>query len=101
MKPRAVARRRRRPRRKIDKAFGGYDSFKKAFSEAGRHAVRQRLGVARCQSGELQILKTQTPRIRSRRRPDADPTIDVWEHAYYLDTRTSAADYVAAFSIIW
>ncbi len=31
---------------RIDAAFGSYDDFKKAFAEAGGHAIRQRLGMA-------------------------------------------------------
>jgi superoxide dismutase, Fe-Mn family len=83
---------------KIDKAFGGYDAFKKQFTEA---AVTQ-FGsgwawLTANKSGELSILKT--PNAENPLHKGITPvlTIDVWEHAYYLDYQNKRPDYVAAW----
>jgi Fe-Mn family superoxide dismutase len=83
---------------KIDAAFGGFDAFKKQFTEA---AVTQ-FGsgwawLTADASGALAIVKT--PNAENPLHKGATPllTIDVWEHAYYLDYQNKRPDYVAAW----
>ena len=82
---------------KIDAAFGDYDGFKKAFSEAAMTQFGSGWAWLAAKGGELQILKT--PNAENPLSKGLTPvlTIDVWEHAYYLDYQNKRADYVAAF----
>ncbi len=80
---------------KIDAAFGDYDNFKKEFANA---AVTQ-FGsgwawLVSDSSSNLKIVKTtgaNTPLV-----DNLTPllTLDVWEHAYYLDYQNRRPDYV-------
>jgi Fe-Mn family superoxide dismutase len=82
---------------KIDKTFGGYDSFKKAFTEAAVTQFGSGWAWLAAKGGELEILKTanaENPISVGGLTPIL--TIDVWEHAYYLDYQNRRMDYVQA-----
>jgi len=83
----------------IDRDFGSLDELKKKLSEAG--ATQFGSGWAWLVSdpdGKLSV--TKTPNAET---PLTDPaqipllTIDVWEHAYYLDFQNRRPDYLGAF----
>ena len=83
----------------IDRDCGGMDGLKKALSEAG--ATQFGSGWAWLVSdpdGKLSV--TKTPNAET---PISDPkqipllTIDVWEHAYYLDYQNARPAYLGAF----
>ncbi len=81
---------------KIDQAFGSFDVFKKAFTDAALTQFGSGWAWLVAKDGALQIMKTpnaENPVVRG-----ATPllTIDVWEHAYYLDYQNKRADYVTA-----
>lgn len=84
---------------KIDAAFGSYDKFKEAFTQA---AITQ-FGsgwawLVADSSGELKIVKTgnaETPLTEKGITPLL--TIDVWEHAYYIDYRNRRPDYIKTY----
>ncbi len=84
---------------RIEHDFGGYDNFRKAFSEA---AVGQ-FGSGYCwlvcgADGKLKIQATanaETPIADGKDVPLL--TTDVWEHAYYLDYQNKRADYLETF----
>jgi Fe-Mn family superoxide dismutase len=82
---------------KIDAAFGGYDGFKKAFTDAAVTQFGSGWAWLAAKDGALQILKT--PNAENPLGKGLTPllTIDVWEHAYYLDYQNKRPDYVAAF----
>ncbi len=82
---------------KIDKAFGNYESFKKAFTEAAVTQFGSGWAWLASKGGELQIVKT--PNAENPLAKGLTPliTVDVWEHAYYLDYQNRRPDYVAAF----
>jgi len=80
----------------IDSDLGGYDTFKKDFANACVTQFGSGWGWLAVEGGKLKIMKT----------PNAEPpfikgatpllTIDVWEHAYYLDYQNRRPDYVNA-----
>ncbi len=82
---------------RIDAAFGGYDAFKKAFAEAALSQFGSGWAWLITNGGELKILKTANADTPSVHNLTPLLTIDVWEHAYYLDYQNRRADYVSAW----
>ena len=87
----------------IDTDLGGFDDFKKAFSQAA--ATRFGSGWAwLCldSGGALHVCSTpnqDNPRMTSLVECPGSPILglDVWEHAYYLHYQNRRPDYVEAF----
>jgi Fe-Mn family superoxide dismutase len=82
---------------KIRQSFGSYQKFVEAFSNAAATQFGSGWAWLVSDGVKLQVLKTsnaETPLTTS-----AKPllTIDVWEHAYYLDYQNRRADYIKAF----
>jgi Fe-Mn family superoxide dismutase len=83
--------------KKIDEAFGSYEKFAEQFKAAavGRFGSGWAwlvvdggaLKIVSTPNAETPITKGQTPLI----------TVDVWEHAYYLDYQNRRPDFVQAF----
>jgi Fe-Mn family superoxide dismutase len=70
----------------IKKDFGDYEAFKKAFSEAGATQFGSGWAWLVANKGKLEVRKTgnaETPITDAGVTPLI--TMDVWEHAYYLD----------------
>lgn len=83
---------------KIDADFGGYDSFREKFKAAGGGQFGSGWAWLVLKGGKLEIQKTpnaETPVTDT----DCTPilTMDVWEHAYYLDYQNSRPNYMDAF----
>lgn len=82
---------------KIGETFGGYDKFKEEFSaKAGSlfgsgwtwlAKSGDKLEIIQTQNADTPITEGKTPLI----------TIDVWEHAYYLDYQNRRPDFIKAF----
>jgi len=82
---------------KIESSFGGYDKFKEAFAKAALTQFGSGWAWLVSDKGALKVIKTQnadTP-IVSGLTPVL--TLDVWEHAYYLDYQNRRSDYIQAF----
>jgi Fe-Mn family superoxide dismutase len=82
---------------KIDSDLGGYDKFVEAFSQAGATQFGSGWAWLVLDGGKLKVTKTgnaETPLTTA-----AVPllTMDVWEHAYYLDFQNRRPDYIKAF----
>ncbi len=83
--------------RAIDESFGGFDEFRKQFAQVTVSQFGAGWGwLVRDAGGKLKIVKT--PAAETPLTQGATPllTIDVWEHAYYLDYQNRRADYVNA-----
>ncbi|MGB9153622.1 MAG: superoxide dismutase [Alphaproteobacteria bacterium] len=80
----------------IDHDLGGFDKFKTDFAQAGVTQFGSGWAWLVLNKGQLQIIKTgnaETP-ISGTAKPLL--TLDVWEHAYYLDYQNRRADFAAA-----
>lgn len=82
---------------KIEAAFGTNEAFVEQF----KTAAVGRFGSGWCwlvlENGALKIVSTpnaDTPLVHGQKPLF---TVDVWEHAYYLDYQNKRADYVQAF----
>jgi Fe-Mn family superoxide dismutase len=81
---------------KIDAAFGGYDAFRKQFVEAAMGQFGSGWAWLVSDAGTLKIVKTanaDTPLVHGQ-KPLL--TVDVWEHAYYLDYQNRRQAYAEA-----
>lgn len=81
----------------IESAFGGHDAFAQTFKAAAVGQFGSGWAWLTLDGAELKIVKTgnaDTP-IAHGQKPLI--TIDVWEHAYYLDHQNRRPDYVQAF----
>jgi Fe-Mn family superoxide dismutase len=82
----------------IKKAFGGFDDFKKKFSEAATtHFGSGWAWLVRKSDGSLAIEATHDAGNPLTAGSKPVLTCDVWEHAYYIDYRNARAKYVEAF----
>ncbi|GJL91763.1 superoxide dismutase [Hyphococcus sp.] len=82
----------------IKDSFGGLDAFKTAFADAGGSQFGSGWAWLVAKGGKLEVRKTsnaETPLTEVGVTPLL--TMDVWEHAYYLDYQNKRPDYVTAF----
>jgi len=81
---------------KLDADFGGYDNFKKEFSNACVTQFGSGWGWLVVAGGKLKVVKTGNAEVPFVKGQTPLLTIDVWEHAYYLDYQNRRAAYVEA-----
>jgi len=80
---------------RIDAAFGNYENFLKQFAEAGLTQFGSGWAWLVEDQGMLKIIKTpNAENPLSQKKGKALLTLDVWEHAYYLDYQNKRADYL-------
>jgi Fe-Mn family superoxide dismutase len=81
----------------IDRDFGGLDKFKEAFTQAA--ATRFGSGWAWLVSDGGKLSVTSTANADNPLREGKTPilTLDVWEHAYYVDYRNARPKFIGAF----
>lgn len=82
---------------KINADFGSYEKFAEEIKTAGFTQFGSGWAWLVLKDGKLEIMKTanaDTP-IAHGLKPLL--TVDVWEHAYYLDYQNRRADYLSAF----
>jgi Fe-Mn family superoxide dismutase len=82
----------------INKNFGSFVTFKEKFSAAA--ATQFGSGWAwlvKKADGSLEIIQESNAGNPLRNGHTPLLTIDVWEHAYYLDYQNRRPDYIAAF----
>jgi len=82
----------------IDRAFGSFAEFKEKFTQSAltRFGSGWAWLVAN-KKGELEIVSTGNADNPMREGKTPLLTCDVWEHAYYIDTRNDRAKYVSNF----
>ncbi len=83
---------------KINADFGSYEAFKEAFATAGATQFGSGWAWLVLAGGKLDIRKTpnaETPLTEAGVAPLL--TMDVWEHAYYLDYQNARPSYINTF----
>jgi len=80
----------------IDSDLGGYDNFKKEFAATTVSQFGSGWGWLVADGGKLKIVKTGNADVPFTKGQTPLLTIDVWEHAYYLDHQNKRPDYVNA-----
>ncbi len=81
----------------VKQAFGSYEACAAALSEAALKQFGSGWVWLVAEKGQVKVVKTpnaETPLTQAGVVPLL--TIDVWEHAYYLDYQNRRADYVKA-----
>lgn len=82
----------------ITAAFGSYDAFKDAFATAGKTQFGSGWAWLVAVDGKVEVRKTanaETPLTEAGVTPLI--TMDVWEHAYYLDYQNKRPAYIDMF----
>ena len=80
----------------IDKSFGDFDRFKQALATAAITQFGSGWAWLVLDDGALTVVSTANADVPLVRGQTPLLTIDVWEHAYYLDYQNRRADFVAA-----
>jgi len=74
--------------------FGGYDAFRAQITEAGLTQFGSGWAWLVEKDGKLAIMKTPNADLPMKHGAKALCTIDVWEHAYYIDYRNARAKFI-------
>lgn len=80
---------------RIDADFGGYERFAEAFASAAAAQFGSGWAWLVEQEGKLQIQTTANADTPMARGVRCLLTVDVWEHAYYVDYRNQRERYLA------
>jgi Fe-Mn family superoxide dismutase len=82
---------------KIDEDFGSFDKFKEEFAAAATTQFGSGWAWLVLENGKLKV--TKTPNAETPIRVGQTPllTLDVWEHAYYLDYQNRRPDFIQVF----
>jgi Fe-Mn family superoxide dismutase len=80
----------------IDSDLGGYDKFRTDFAQACVTQFGSGWGWLVADGGKLKLMKTANAENPLSKGQTAVLTIDVWEHAYYLDYQNRRPDHVNA-----
>ncbi|MFN7148423.1 MAG: superoxide dismutase [Microthrixaceae bacterium] len=81
----------------INSAFGSYDDFKSKFAEAATTQFGSGWAWLVDSGSGLEIMKTSNADLPMKHGSKALLTIDVWEHAYYIDFRNARPNYISTY----
>jgi len=79
---------------RINADFGGYDAFRAQITDAGLTQFGSGWAWLVEKDGKLAIMKTPNADLPMKHGAKALFTIDVWEHAYYIDYRNARAKFI-------
>ena len=82
---------------KINEDFGSFGAFVDAFKNAGLTQFGSGWAWLVLEDGKLKVTKTSNADTPLAHNQKAILTVDVWEHAYYLDYQNKRADYLDIF----
>jgi superoxide dismutase, Fe-Mn family len=81
----------------IEKSFGSHAQFEKEFAEAALSQFGSGWAWLVQDAGVLKVIKTANAENPMTRGWVPLLTLDVWEHAYYLDYQNRRGDYIRAY----
>lgn len=82
----------------IERDFGGFDKFKEQFSNAAVKLFGSGWAwLAIDPSGKLEIMPLGNADTPLKHGKEPLLTLDVWEHAYYIDYRNARPKFVEGF----
>jgi len=81
----------------INSAFGSYDAFRTQLAEAATTQFGSGWAWLVDDGSGLKVIKTANADLPMKHSAKALLTIDVWEHAYYIDFRNARPNYISTF----
>ena len=81
----------------IEADFGSFDKFAEAFSSAAATQFGSGWAWLVKDGGKLKVVKTANADCPVKHGQTPLLTIDVWEHAYYIDFRNARPKYIETF----
>lgn len=82
---------------KINADFGSYEKFVEEFKNAGATQFGSGWAWLVLDGDKLKVTKTPNADLPMAHGQKAILTMDVWEHAYYLDFQNRRPDYIGTF----
>jgi len=82
---------------RVNAAFGSYDGFATKFAEAATTQFGSGWAWLVDAGSGLEIMKTGNADLPMKHGAKALLTIDVWEHAYYIDFRNARPNYIKTY----
>lgn len=82
---------------RIDTDFGDYAKFAAEFKQAATTQFGSGWAWLVLDGGKLKVVKTANADLPLAHKQTALLTIDVWEHAYYLDYQNRRPDFIQAY----
>jgi len=82
---------------RIRRSFGDYEKFVEAFSKAAATLFGSGWAWLVQDGDSLKVVQTSNADTPIAQGMNPLITIDVWEHAYYLDYQNRRSDYIKAF----
>lgn len=83
--------------RRIGEAFGSYEKFASEFSAAAAGQFGSGWAWLVLRNGQLAVTATSNADLPLKHGEQALLTLDVWEHAYYVDHRNQRPRYIQTF----
>lgn len=82
----------------INKEWGSFDAFKEAFTKSAiTNFGAGWTWLAQDKNGKLQIVNTSNAQTPITNGLNPLLTVDIWEHAYYIDYRNERPKFINAF----
>jgi Fe-Mn family superoxide dismutase len=81
----------------INRDFGSFEKFREEFANAAATQFGSGWAWLVLEGGKLKVTKTGNADLPMKHGQKALLTIDVWEHAYYVDFRNARPKYIDTF----
>jgi superoxide dismutase, Fe-Mn family len=81
----------------ITRDFGSFEKFREEFANAAATQFGSGWAWLVLEKGKLAVTKTPNADLPMKHGQKALLTIDVWEHAYYIDFRNARPKYIDTF----